>query len=452
MDYEQRLLRTDKNRTTMNVKPKEATEIINSLISGTVPRIGIQHIAVGRDEEIQAMLQTLEDVKNGHNAVKFWIGEFGSGKSFMLHLMKVVALKQKFVVAQADFSPEIRLYGTDGKSLALYKNLMDSISIQTKPEGGALPTLIEKWIDQIFEKTAEQQGVSLGAIRNPNYYSLVENNLLKTINAITEADSFDFGYVIKRYYDGFITNNDELKRNALRWLKGEYRSKTAARMDLNVREIVNDQNWYNMIKNWCRLFVSIGYSGFMVNLDEAINLYKIPSSIMRAKNYEKILTIYNDCYQGNGGNLFVNFAGTNEFLENKRRGIYSYDALKSRIEPNRYAVQGIKDFAQPVIKIEPIDNVSIFILLKNLKDIIDFHYEVHLEVTEENIRAYMEEIYNRPGAAEFLMPREVIRDFLNILSVLRQNSSLSFNDLCKKIEIKDERPSIDTLLDSIEEL
>ena len=436
----------------MNIKPKEATEIINSLLSGTVPRIGIQHIAVGRDEEIQAIIRTLDDVRNGHNAMKFWIGEFGSGKSFMLHLMKVVALKQKFVVSQVDFSPEIRLYATDGKSLALYKNLMDNISIQTKPDGGALPTLIEKWLDQVISKTAEEQGVSMEEIQNPLYNSLVEQKLLKVINGITETDSFDFGYVIKRYYDGYVTNNDDLKKNALRWLKGEYLNKTAARIDLGVRGIVNDQNWYNMIKNLCRLFVSIGYSGFLLNLDEAINLYKIPNTMVREKNYEKILTIYNDCYQGNCGSMFFNFAGTNEFLENRRRGLYSYEALKSRIESNKYAVHGIKDFAQPVIKIEPIDNTSIFILLNNLKTIFDYHYDIQMDVSDENIRSYMENIYRKPGAEEFLMPREVIRDFLNILSVLRQNPSLSFGDLCKDIEIKDERPSIDMLLDSIEEL
>ena len=436
----------------MNVKSKEATEIINSLISGTVPRIGIQHIAVGRDEEIQAMLRTLEDVKNGHNAVKFWIGEFGSGKSFMLHLMKIVAMKQKFVVSQADFSPEVRLYASDGKSLALYKNLMDNISIQTKPEGGALPTLIEKWIDQVVVKTALDLGVGMEQILSPQCYKKVEQRILETLNQISSADSFDFGVVIAKYFESYINSNDNMKRNALRWLKGEYKNRTDARMDLGVRDIVNDQNWYNMIKNFCHLFVSIGYSGFMVNLDEAINLYKIPSSVVRQKNYEKILTIYNDCYQGNCSNLFVNFAGTNEFLESQKRGLYSYNALKSRIEPNKYAVNGIKDFAQPVIKITPIDHTNIFILLKNLKEIFDFNYSVRMEVTDEDIRAFMEEIYNKPGALEFLMPRDVIRDFLNVLSTLRQNPSVTFGDLCKKIEIKDERLMEDILLDSITEL
>ena len=436
----------------MNVKSKEATEIINSLISGTVPRIGIQHIAVGRDEEIQAMLRTLEDVKNGHNAVKFWIGEFGSGKSFMLHLMKIVAMKQKFVVSQADFSPEVRLYASDGKSLALYKNLMDNISIQTKPEGGALPTLIEKWIDQVVVKTALDLGVGMEQILSPQCYKKVEQRILETLNQISSADSFDFGVVIAKYFESYINSNDNMKRNALRWLKGEYKNRTDARMDLGVRDIVNDQNWYNMIKNFCHLFVSIGYSGFMVNLDEAINLYKIPSSVVRQKNYEKILTIYNDCYQGNCSNLFVNFAGTNEFLESQKRGLYSYNALKSRIEPNKYAVNGIKDFAQPVIKITPLDHTNIFILLKNLKEIFDFNYSVRMEVTDEDIRAFMEEIYNKPGALEFLMPRDVIRDFLNVLSTLRQNPSVTFGDLCKKIEIKDERLMEDILLDSITEL
>lgn len=436
---------------SINIKPKEATEIINSLIGGIVPRSGVQHIAVGRDDEIASVVESLEDVKNGHNVMKFWIGDFGSGKSFMFHLMKTVALKQKFIVASADFTPDNRLYANDGRAVALYSSIIDNISMNTKPDGGALPALLEKWIDQVIEKTANDTDISLLDIRKEEYISLIQKNIAQTINEITEVGGFDFGMIVMKYYEGYMTDNDQLCRNALRWLKGEYRTKTEARQDLGVREIINDQNYFDMLKNFTKLFISMGYSGFMINLDEAINLYKISTSIMREKNYEKILSIYNDCYQGKVSNMFFNIAGTREFLENERRGLYCYNALKSRLEPNKYVTDTIKDFAQPVIKLRPINHNEIFVLLKNLKKIFDLNYNVNIEVSEKNIESFMEEIYNKPGATEFLLPREVIREFLNILSVLRQNSAVKFDQLVGDIKIKDERPQ-DILLANIEEI
>ena len=434
-----------------NIKPKEATEIINSLLSGTVPRIGVRYIAVGRDDEIAAVVAALEDVKNGHKVMKFWIGDFGSGKSFMFHLMKTVGLKQKFVVTGADFTPDNRLYSNDWKGVSLYTALMDNISIQTKPEGGALPTLLEKWIEQVIDQTATENSILLSEIRNDPYLSLIQSNILKTINEITETGGFDFGTVVMKYYEGYVKNDESLRRNALKWLKGEYRAKTEARQDLGVREVINDLNYYDMLKNFTKLFVSIGYNGFMINLDEAINLYKISTSVMREKNYEKILTIYNDCYQGKVSHMFINIAGTREFLESERRGLYGYNALKTRLEVNKYAIGGIKDFAQPVVRLLPIDHNEIFVLLKNLKRIFDYNYKIELCVADRDIEKFMEEIYNKPGASEFLMPREVIREFLNILSVLRQNSGLTFGQLVGEVQVKDERPQ-DDLLNSIEEL
>lgn len=435
----------------IKVKPKEATEIINSLIGGIVPRSGVQHIAVGRDDEIAAVMDALEDVKNGHNVMKFWIGDFGSGKSFMFHLIKSVALKKKFVVAGADFTPDNRLYSYDGKAVALYSAIIDNISINTKPDGGALPSLLEKWIEQVIEFTAKESDVSLTEIRNEQYLPLIQQNIFKTINEITEVGGYDFGVIVMKYYEGYIRGDDHLRRNALRWLKGEYRTKTEARQDLGVREIINDQNYYDMLKNFTKLFVSMGYSGFMINLDEAVNLYKISNSLSREKNYEKLLAIYNDCYQGKVSNMFFNIAGTREFLENERRGLYCYNALKTRLEPNKYAVDGMKDLAQPVIKLTPINHNEIFVLLKNLKGIFDFNYKTNIDLSERDIRFFMEEMYNKPGASEFLLPREVIRGFLNILSTLRQNPGVTFKKLVGGIEIKDERPA-DDVLDIIEVL
>jgi len=434
-----------------NIKPKEATSIINSLIGGVVPKIGVQHISVGRSEEINAVVSALEDVKNGHSMVKFWIGDFGSGKSFMLHLLNTVALKQKFVVANADFTPDNRLYSNDGKGVALYSALMDNVAIQTKPEGGALPTLMEKWIEQIVAKTAEENKISLTEIRNEQYLKLIQTNIMKTINEITDVGGFDFGMVVMKYYEGYIKDDEQLRRNALKWLKGEYRTKTEAKQDLGVREVINDLNYYDMLKNFCKLFVSMGYSGFMVNLDEAINLYKISTSVMREKNYEKILTIYNDCFQGKVTNLFFNFAGTKEVLENERRGLFSYNALKSRLETNKFETAEIRDFAQPVIRLMPLDHNEIFVLLKKLKAIFDFNYKTEIKIQDSDIQQFMEELFNKPGASEFLTPREVIRDFLNILNIIRQNPTVDKNKLFGELEISDERPN-EVSLDSIEEL
>ena len=434
-----------------NIKPKEATSIINSLIGGVVPKIGVQHITVGRSEEINSVVAALDDVKNGHSMVKFWIGDFGSGKSFMLHLLNTVALKQKFVVASADFTPDNRLYSNDGKGVALYSCIMDNVSIQTKPEGGALPTLLEKWIEQVISKTAEENRISLTEIRNEQYLNLIQNNIIKTINEITEVGGFDFGMVVMKYYEGYIKDNEQLRRNALKWLKGEYRTKTEAKQDLGVREIINDLNYYDMLKNFCKLFVSMGYSGFIINLDEAINLYKISTSVMREKNYEKILTIYNDCFQGKVANLFFNFAGTKEVLENERRGLFSYSALKSRLLTNKFETSEIRDFAQPVIRLMPLDHNEIFVLLKKLKAIFDFNYKTEINIEDSDIQQFMEELFNKPGASEFLTPREVIRDFLNILNIIRQNPTVDKKKLFGELEISDERPN-EVSLDSIEEL
>jgi hypothetical protein len=433
------------------LKPKEATAIINSLISGVVPKTGLQHIVVGRNAEVDAFLQSLEEVKQGQSLFKCWIGDFGSGKSFMLHLLNTVALKQKFVVANADFTPDNRLYSNDGKGRALYTALMDNVSIQILPEGGALPLLLEKWIEQIIIQTAESNKIPLTAIRDEPYLPLIQSQIGKTLNNVTEVGGFDFGLVIMKYYKGYINGEEQLKRNALKWLKGEYPTKTEARQDLGVRDIVDDLNYYDMLKNWCKLFVSIGYSGFMINLDEAINLYKIPTAMMREKNYEKILSIYNDCFQGKVEHLFINLAGTKEVLENERRGFFSYQALKSRLETNKFETAEIRDFAQPVIRLLPLSMTDIFVLLKKLKEIFDSNYKVTLEVSESDIHAFMEELFNHPGAGEFLTPREVIRDFLNILSIIRQNPTLDKRKLFGEISVKDERPN-ELYTEDIEEL
>jgi hypothetical protein len=431
---------------SLNINPKETTAIINSLIGGVVPKIGVQHITVGRTNEVEVIVKVLEEVKAGHSIVKFWVGDYGSGKSFMLHLLNTVALKQKFVVSNADFTPHARLYSNDGKGLAIYTALMDNIAIQTKPEGGALPLLLEKWIEQTMMQTAQTNNIPISEIRNPEHFNLISNAIMKTINELSDVGGFDFGLAVTKYYEGFITGDDSLKKYALKWLKGEYRTKTEAKYELpGVSDIINDRNYYDMLKNFCKLFICIGYSGFVVNLDEAVNLYKISNPGMRQKNYETLLSIYNDCFQGKVSHLYFNFATTTDALIDETKGLYSYEALKSRLEINPFETASMRDFVQPVIRLMPLNLNEIFVLLKNLKNIFDLNYGVEMDFSDKDIQTFMEEIFNKPGASEFLTPREVIRDFLNILNILRQNPSADKQQLFDNLRIIDEN------LDKLEE-
>ncbi|MCK5055066.1 MAG: ATP-binding protein [Candidatus Aminicenantes bacterium] len=408
----------------INLKKRESTAIINSLLAGVVPRTGVQHITVGRTKEIDAALKCLDDVKAGHSLMRFWIGEFGSGKSFMLYLLNILARKQKFVTASVDFSPEKRLYANDRKAVAVYSSLMDNLAINTKPEGGALLTLLEKWIEQVVLETAQAHQIPFAEIRDEKNAGLVKQNIMNTVNKITDINAFDFGVVILKYYEGYMSKDDVLCKNALKWLKGEYTTRVEARRDLGVRTIINDRNYYEMLKNFTIFFTYIGYSGFMINFDEALSLYKITHSPTREKNYEKILSIYNDCFQGKIGHLLINIAGANEFLEDRRRGLYSLEAIRTRLEGNKYETQEARDFAQPVIKLLPLTHDEIFVLLQKLKTVFDFHYGVESAVDDNDIKSFMDSIYNKPGADEFLTPRDVIKEFLSILSILRQNPHL----------------------------
>jgi hypothetical protein len=412
-----------------DLKSKEAVAIINSLMAGVVPKLGIQHVTVGRSKEIASFLRTVEEVKGGQSIVKFWIGEFGSGKTFMLHLLKTVALKQKFVTASVDFTPEKRLYSKDRRGLSTYSSLMDNLSIQTKPDGGALVTLLEKWIEQVMMETAQEFNIPFDEIRSGMNLERVKGNIMKIIGKIADVGGFDFGVVVLKYFEGYMTHDGFLCKHTVRWLKGEYTTKTEARQDLGIRTIIDESNYYDMLKNFTRFFTYIGYNGFMINFDEADNLYKIPHPQSRDKNYETILSIYNDCFQGKVENLFVNFAGTQQFLENERRGLFSYRALKTRLQGNPFETQEIRDFAQPVIRLLPLDHDEIFVLLQKLREIFDSHYGIRSDIDGTDIQNFMKAVYNKPGAKEFLTPREVIKDFLSILSIIRQNPGIDKSKL-----------------------
>ena len=415
--------------TTIQLKPKESATIVNALSGGVVPRAGIQHITVGRADETKAIVESLNNVSSGNSEIHFWIGNFGSGKSFMMQLIETLAIRTNFVVSTVDFTTENRLYASDGKAQALYSQIVTKLITQTDQDGDALPTILDQWIQKVVSDVVGEREIDFDTLDKPENQVFVRNKIIETTRSFSAVGGFEFGQAIAKYYEGYANDNPELQRLALRWLKGGYSAKTDALRDLGIREIINDQNYYDMLKNLSELFVSLGYRGLVINLDEAINLYKIAIRQSREKNYEKILSIYNDCLQGNAKHLLVNIGGTKQFLEDEQRGLFSYQALKTRLTGGKLEGTGLRDLSQPVIYLKPLTQEDVFTLLSKLKTIFEQHHHVSVPCTEQHIIRFMEGHLNRPGAEEFLTPREIIRDFLQLMSLQRQNPDITIDML-----------------------
>ena len=357
----------------MALTKREATTILNSLSAGVTPRVGLRHIAVGRLREITALKQDLDQIAAGGATVRFVIGRYGSGKSFLLQLLRTYALESKFVVADVDFSPERRLFGSGDEALATYRELARNLSIQTRPDGNALPTMIDKWISGIQTKVAVEQQSAPGT---PEFARAVQSTIIQTLNGMAEmVHGFDFAQVINTYYQGQIDGDDARKNNAIRWLRGEFPNKTEAYNALKVRAIIDGDTYYDYLKILARFVRDVSYAGLLICFDEAAYLYKISNSISRKNNYEAILTIVNDCLQGKAGSIGFIFGGTPEFLEDQRRGLFSYEALRSRLSDNRFANAEMQDLSGPVLRLPSLTNEEIFVLLQ--KDPRDFAAALH---------------------------------------------------------------------------
>lgn len=419
----------------MKIKKRDSSAILNSLSGGVVPNRGIQHVMVGRTDEAKQIMTDLDNIKKGSSVIKFFIGSFGSGKSFIQGFIKQLAFNEKFVVANADFTPERRLYGTEGKAVAIYSELVKNFSTSTQPEGNALPSILDKWVNEVQSKVMEEHGFETIELENPRFIELVEKEITRTVSKMDDfTGGFDFARILTQYYKGFVNDNQDLQRRVIRWLRGEYGTRTEAKGDLGVRDIIDDNNWYNYIKIFSQFVKQIGYSGLVINLDEAINLYKITHPQTREKNYESILKIYNDTLQGNVEGLYITFGGTPEFLEDERRGLFSYGALKRRLETNKYETSEFRDLSQPVIKLTPLKSDETFILLQRLRDIHASHFDYSTSVTEDEIKRYIVNEYNRPGASENLTVGDIIRGFLGALNILHQNSDYDRDKIFGKEE------------------
>ncbi|GIP23169.1 ATP-binding protein [Paenibacillus sp. J22TS3] len=403
------------------------TALVNSLTAGVVPRVGLEHVAVGRRAEVEAILRDMENIAEGGAAFKFITGRYGSGKSFLLQTIRNYAMDRDFVVADADLSPERRFVGTKGQGLATYRELMMHLSTRTRPDGGALESILQKWIASIQQEAMKELGLRPG---DPALNLEVEQRIFAiTAEMQSLVHGFDFARVLSIYWNGYKLADDNQKQAALRWLRGEFPTKTEAKRELNVGVIIDDENWYEYIKLWAEFTSQLGYKGLLLFIDEAVNLYKITNSVSRQSNYEKLLTIFNDTMQGKAANLGIFIGGTPQFIEDERRGLFSYEALRSRLIEGRYANQGYMNYTGPILKLDMLSHEEILILLLKLTQIHGQHFGYAPALTNEELIAFMQTAVGRLGADQLLTPREVIRDFMDLLHTLHQNPEVSFAKL-----------------------
>ncbi len=417
----------------MQIPKRIAQGLINALKGGVVPRVGLGYIAVGRDREIETLLRDVGIAEDGGAFFRFIVGKYGSGKSFLLQTMRAHVMDRGFAAADADLSPERRLMGTKGQGLATYRELMKSLSVKAKPDGGALSLILEKWIDKLRGEV-----LSTGMERdNPFFNVEVKKKIFAEINGLNDmVHGFDFAKVIDAYYYSLSNGDDAGAVNAVRWLRGEYSSKSEARADLGVGVIISDDNWYDYIKLMCAFLVSAGYKGLVVMIDELVNIMKIPNSVTRQYNYEKMLMMYNDCMQGKASHLGIIMGGTPQCIEDTRRGVFSYDALRSRLESGRFAVEGSHDMLAPIIRLDPLTYEELTVLTEKLADIHAGLYGYEPKITLEDRIFFVKAEFQRIGAQTNITPREMIRDFIELLNISYQHPEKPIAELMGEDEFK----------------
>ena len=409
------------------VPKRIAQTLINSLKGGVVPRTGLPYITVGRKNEIEALLHDVDIVSEGGASFRFIVGKYGSGKSFLLQTIRNYVMDKGFIVADADLSPERRLQGTKGQGLATYRELISNLSTKTKPEGGAVTLLLDKWINKIQAECMEESKSLPGS----GEFSLeVDKKIYFTLSSLSElVHGFEFGNILSKYYHAYIEGDDDMKMKIVRWFRGEYTRKTDAKEALGVNIIITDDDWYEYIKLFAMFFRLAGYSGMMIMVDELVNIYKIPNAITRQYNYEKMLTMYNDTLQGKAKYLGIIMGATPQTLEDKRRGIYSYEALRSRLAEGKFSRPGMRDLLSPVIRLDPLTPEEMLVLCGKLADIHAGLYDYKKTLDDKDLGDFIKLEYSRIGATENITPREVIRDFIELLDLLYQNPNLSINEL-----------------------
>lgn len=413
--------------TAQTIKPKHREAIIQSLRAGVVPRVGQQHIQVGRHEEVKALVSDIDRIADSGSSIRFVIGEYGSGKTFFLNLIRSIALERNLVAVNADLSPDRRLHATGGQARSLYAELMRNIATRSKPDGGAMASIVEKFVSSALAEARSGGGA-------------VEEVLRTRLASLQElVGGYDFAQVVEAYWRGHDSGNEELKDSALRWMRGEYTTRTDARAHLGVRTIVGDANVYDQLKLFARFVRLAGYGGILIVLDELVNLYKLANSQARNSNYEQILRILNDVLQGSTESMGVLLGGTPEFLLDTRRGLYSYSALQSRLAQNQFATNGFVDYSGPVLSLSQLTKEDLYVLLSNIRNVYAFGDAAKYLVPDEALEAFMHHCSTRIGDAYFRTPRNTVTAFVSMLSVLEQNAQASWRDLLGAVNISVDR-------------
>ena len=411
------------------------SSLLSSVSAGVVPRAGAPYIAIGRQDEIGAFLSDLEAVNEGGGSMRFLIGRYGRGKSFLMQLIRGYALERDFLTADADLSPERRLYGTGGSGVATYRELMKNLASKAAPDGGALPRIIARWISSLQgELTGENLDPDSAAFRN----RLNERIFAELREMEFLVGGFDFARVLTAYYHAYTDGDDDKKSACLRWLRGEYATKTEARSELKLQVscIIDDDNWYDFLKLWAALSRRMGYRGLVVFVDECVNLYKITHRVSRENNYEKILAMFNDTLQGRAPGLALILGGTPQFMEDPRRGLFSYEALRSRLCDSRFALEGFKNLIGPVIRLRRLTDDELFALIRRVTNLYAQNYHWTPRISEEEQIAFLRICLERAGANEMITPREMLRDYMTVLNILMQNENATFADIVGEIKLK----------------
>ena len=407
--------------------------LMNSLSAGVVPRMGAPYIAIGRNSEIEALLSDLERVAEGGSGMRFVIGKYGSGKSFLLQLIRGYSLERGYVTIDCDLSPERKLTGGNNAGLSSYREMMRNMSIRSSPDGGALPVLLAKWISGIQSEIAGE-GIPP---ESPEFDAEVEKKVYSLIRDLEgQVGGFDFASVISKWRKANKDGDDELASLCLRWLRGEYQTKTEAKRTLGVQSIINDSDWYEYIRLWAQFARGCGYKGLLVLIDECVNLYKIPNRVSRESNYEMILSMFNDSLQGRAPGVEIIMGGTPQFMEDTRRGLFSYEALKSRLTDGRFATGEYLNLMGPVIRLRRLSSDELYALITRLTAFHAQMYGWEPKVTADEAAKFLEICESRAGADTMITPREIIRDYLSILNILYQNREATFTGVIEKNGVK----------------
>ena len=417
----------DMNEENRKVPKRIAQTVLNSLKGGVVPRIGLPYITVGRKSEIEALLHDVDIISEGGASFRFIVGRYGSGKSFLLQTIRNYVMDRGFIVADADLSPERRLQGTKGQGLATYRELIGNLSTKTKPEGGALTLVLDRWISTVQSEAAQETGLVPG---DPALTQAVDRKIYAVTSSVSElVHGFEFAKLLSAYYHAYVNGDDETKAKVVRWFRGEYNLKKEAKEELGVNMIITDDDWYDYLKIFATFFRLAGYAGMMIMIDELVNIYKIPNTITRQYNYEKMLTMYNDTLQGKARYFGIIMGATPQAVEDKRRGIYSYEALRSRLAEGKFSRPGTRDLLAPVIRLEPLTAEEMLVLCEKLADMHAGLYGYPRRLTTDDLVAFIKVEFGRIGADQNITPREVIRDFIELLDLLYQHPTMTLTAL-----------------------